>query len=59
MGLLRKLFSVDPNPPDRARKMRRNEVCWCGSGEKYKRCHHDSDRRFFSRELAASCRTGG
>jgi uncharacterized protein YecA (UPF0149 family) len=21
----------------------RNEPCWCGSGEKYKRCHLESD----------------
>jgi uncharacterized protein YecA (UPF0149 family) len=22
----------------------RNEPCWCGSGQKYKRCHLDADR---------------
>jgi hypothetical protein len=21
----------------------RNEVCWCGSGKKYKRCHLETD----------------
>ncbi|HSR13058.1 MAG TPA: SEC-C metal-binding domain-containing protein [Thermodesulfobacteriota bacterium] len=21
----------------------RNDLCWCGSGKKYKRCHLDSD----------------
>ncbi|WP_407673639.1 SEC-C metal-binding domain-containing protein [Parafrankia colletiae] len=25
-----------PAPPA---KLRRNELCWCGSGKKYKRCH--------------------
>jgi methionyl aminopeptidase len=26
------------------KKPERNELCWCGSGKKYKRCHMDSDR---------------
>lgn len=26
-------------------KIGRNEKCWCGSGEKYKRCHLDRDRQ--------------
>lgn len=25
--------------------LRRNEVCWCGSGKKYKGCHMDADAR--------------
>jgi methionyl aminopeptidase len=25
------------------RKISRNDLCWCGSGKKYKRCHLDSD----------------
>ena len=25
--------------------MQRNEVCWCGSGKKYKKCHEDFDER--------------
>ncbi len=24
-------------------KMLRNDLCWCGSGQKYKKCHMDSD----------------
>ena len=23
----------------------RNEVCWCGSGKKYKKCHIDFDEK--------------
>ena len=23
----------------------RNDECWCGSGRKYKKCHHDIDER--------------
>ena len=25
--------------------MNRNDVCWCGSGKKYKKCHEDFDNR--------------
>ncbi len=25
--------------------LRRNELCWCGSGKKYKGCHLDTDAR--------------
>ena len=32
-----------PKPP--AKKPRRNDPCWCGSGKKYKHCHMRSDRK--------------
>ena len=25
--------------------MMRNDLCWCGSGKKYKKCHEDFDER--------------
>lgn len=28
--------------------MKRNDVCWCGSGKKYKKCHLDFDERIDS-----------
>ncbi|WP_319759553.1 SEC-C domain-containing protein [Maridesulfovibrio sp.] len=28
-----------------AKKIGRNEPCWCGSGKKYKKCHLDRDKR--------------
>ena len=59
MGFFSKLFKAEPSPPPEARKLSRNAKCWCGSGEKYKRCHHEADQRYFSREIAATCRTGG
>ena len=31
----------------------RNEICWCGSGLKYKRCHLESD----SKKAQAQART--
>src|SRR5437764_14833379 len=28
-----------------------NEPCWCGSGQKYKRCHRDVDRQQMVEEI--------
>jgi hypothetical protein len=43
-------------PPEAAKKLGRNDQCWCGSGEKYKRCHQQSDEKHFERQRAAvSC----
>ncbi|MGB1700901.1 MAG: SEC-C metal-binding domain-containing protein [Nannocystaceae bacterium] len=30
-------------PAKRVERPRRNEPCWCGSGQKYKRCHLRAD----------------
>jgi len=38
-------------------KLGRNDPCWCGSGKKYKKCHYDSDRKYFSGILAKTCKT--
>ena len=36
--------AVDDEPFERAEpKLGRNELCWCGSGKKYKKCHLDAD----------------
>lgn len=32
-----------PSPPSRAERPGRNELCWCGSTKKYKKCHLDAD----------------
>jgi hypothetical protein len=32
----------------------RNDSCWCGSGEKYKRCHLAEDERKRSDQRAAT-----
>ncbi len=47
MGLLDKLFR--PKPPKSAVNLGRNDMCWCGSGKKYKKCHFQSDQEHFSR----------
>ncbi len=33
-----------PAPPPTARKLGRNDPCWCGSGKKYKNCHWRQDQ---------------
>jgi uncharacterized protein YecA (UPF0149 family) len=55
MGLLDKLFKR--KPPKSALELGRNEPCWCGSGEKYKKCHCEADQEYFSRVFAAGCKT--
>jgi hypothetical protein len=34
-----------PEPIQRAPTPGRNDLCWCGSGKKYKKCHLESDQR--------------
>jgi len=36
----------------------RNEVCWCGSGIKYKRCHMVSDQSRVRARTRTPCVTG-
>lgn len=38
----RNLLSPRPEAPKSA-EIRRNDLCWCGSGKKYKKCHLKSD----------------
>jgi uncharacterized protein YecA (UPF0149 family) len=33
----------------------RNELCWCGSGLKYKKCHLSSDEKKAEKRAAACC----
>ena len=53
MGFLSKLFGT--KEPESIPKLGRNDLCWCGSGKKYKKCHMDSDMRKRSRSLASAC----
>ena len=53
MGLLDKL--LHRRPPKAAANLGRNDPCWCGSGRKYKRCHYESDIKYFSRSLKTAC----
>ncbi len=38
---IKKLFSSGAQRP--AQQLNRNDLCWCGSGKKYKRCHLEKD----------------
>jgi uncharacterized protein YecA (UPF0149 family) len=45
-------------PPKSATNFKRNDPCWCGSGKKYKKCHYESDLKYFSKQKV-SCQTSG
>ena len=34
---------LSPRPKTQEIELGRNDVCWCGSGKKYKKCHLKSD----------------
>jgi uncharacterized protein YecA (UPF0149 family) len=38
-------------------KLGRNDICWCGSGKKYKHCHLETDKKKYSKLIAATCTT--
>ena len=59
---LRNLFSSRPKGGPQT-PMGRNDICWCGSGKKYKRCHLKSDElkrveAAYSAQVAARNRMG-
>ena len=54
MALLDRLFRR--RPPAEAVNLGRNDPCWCGSGKKYKKCHYEPDKKYFSRSLKAACK---
>lgn len=35
----------------------RNDLCWCGSGKKYKKCHLTEDEKKLSKQCHTKCRT--
>jgi uncharacterized protein YecA (UPF0149 family) len=53
MKFFKKIFTN--NEPGAIPTLGRNELCWCGSGKKYKRCHMESDDRKRSRLRAKTC----
>lgn len=57
MSIWKKLFSKSEQQP--TRNLGRNELCWCGSGMKYKKCHLASDEQKRSRIRAAICPPSG
>ena len=37
------------------RNLGRNEVCWCGSGKKYKKCHLPEDEKKAEKNYGLNC----
>lgn len=57
MGILRKIvdmFSAG-NEDAPMRNLGRNEICWCGSGKKYKKCHLQEDESRQYKKNALNC----
>ena len=53
MKLLEKILGKREAIP----KLGRNDICWCGSGKKYKHCHLESDEKKRSKVIASTCTT--
>lgn len=43
MTWLRNLFTPKKSEPSQSVALGRNDLCWCGSGKKYKKCHLGKD----------------
>jgi hypothetical protein len=56
MGFLDKIRG---RPPESAKKLGRNDPCWCGSGKKYKKCHLESDQKYFADHKPLTCNKFG
>jgi uncharacterized protein YecA (UPF0149 family) len=39
----------------RAKDLGRNDLCWCGSGNKYKKCHLADDEKKMRGKSALQC----
>ncbi len=45
MKLLERFFNFGGKAQAEQKELGRNELCWCGSGKKYKRCHLEMDEK--------------
>ncbi len=54
MGLFSRFFKnedIEADVPVPPRKLpKRNELCWCGSGLKYKKCHLEQDQLYLAKQ---------
>ncbi len=57
MGLLERLgkWIAGDEPAGPTKKPGRNEPCWCGSGEKYKKCHLPEDEKQAAKVCSINC----
>jgi hypothetical protein len=57
MGLIKSIgnfFRPGSDNPDYT-KLGRNDPCWCGSGNKYKKCHIQEDEKNQGKNYAVNC----
>jgi len=57
MGFFESIINIF-RPEDRnmrAKDLGRNDLCWCGSGNKYKRCHLADDEKKMRGKSALRC----
>jgi uncharacterized protein YecA (UPF0149 family) len=45
MKILEKLFGSSNGTGMDQKELGRNDLCWCGSGKKYKKCHLEKDEK--------------
>jgi len=57
MNLFKKILAKSKPQPQPILNLGRNDLCWCGSGKKYKRCHMEIDEKKRSTVRAATCTT--
>lgn len=57
MGFIEKIASLLPGNNNNVedRNLGRNEVCWCGSGKKYKKCHLHTDQAEREKSRSLNC----
>jgi len=48
------MFSSEDTKPGMI-NLGRNELCWCGSGKKYKKCHLPDDEKKADKGRASRC----
>jgi len=52
-GLVRLFSPKEENSP--VRELGRNDICWCGSGKKYKKCHLIEDEKKANKNYGLNC----
>jgi len=59
LNTVKQLFARAPQAPET--RLGRNDLCWCGSGRKYKQCHLAADerKRSAARDAARPSAAGG
>lgn len=58
MGIIEKIASFfDQKTEEPVPRLGRNDICWCGSGKKYKRCHLEKDDKKRAGQRTAACKT--